>query len=80
MTCMTVLSFQNNCNHTKQDKIIKMTIKLYKQQYLLFIEEIHSISKSSETKNFQLYSKLIHFINWPVDSNLKILKDLENFN
>ena len=29
-------------------------------------------------KNFQAYSKLIHFINWPIDFNLKILKDLEN--
>ena len=27
----------------------------------VFIEEIHSILKSSETKNFQVYSKLIHF-------------------
>ena len=29
-------------------------------------------------KNFQVYSKLIHFINWPIDFNLKILNDLEN--
>ena len=36
--------------------------------------------KSSETKNFQVYSKLIHFINWPIDFNLKILKDFGKFN
>ena len=31
-------------------------------------------------KNQKVYSKLIHFINWPIEFNLKILKDLENFN
>ena len=46
----------------------------------MIIHRIHSILKSSETKNFQVYSKLIHFINWPIDFNLMILKDLENFN
>ena len=33
-------------------------------------------------QNFQVYTsifKLIHFINWPIDFILKILKDLENF-
>ena len=45
----------------------------------MIIHRIHSVLKSSETKNFQVYSKLIHFINWPIDFNLKILKDLENF-
>ena len=36
--------------------------------------------KIFRNQKFSSYSKLIHFMNWPIDFNLKILKDLENFN